>query len=87
MAGLVRDEEGNLYGTAQGGGDFSGTCSGSGGCGVVFGLTQLATIQSSIPLPDLMGRVLPEIWFGTATATYMAPPLAVALPARGWCSS
>lgn len=33
-AGLIRDEEGNLYGTTLAGGDLSG-CSGAG-CGVVF---------------------------------------------------
>ncbi len=33
--GLIRDEEGNLYGTTRGGGDVSGSC---GGCGVVFKL-------------------------------------------------
>jgi uncharacterized repeat protein (TIGR03803 family) len=38
-AGLIRDEEGNLYGTTNGGGDLG--CTGSGyGCGVVFKLDQ-----------------------------------------------
>jgi uncharacterized repeat protein (TIGR03803 family) len=37
-AGLVRDEEGNLYGTTVIGGDLSGVCPGfpAPGCGVVF---------------------------------------------------
>ena len=38
FAGVVRDEEGNLYGTTYFGGDFSGSlCTGTG-CGVVFKL-------------------------------------------------
>lgn len=36
-AGLVRDREGNLYGTAQAGGDETDGCAGNG-CGVVFRL-------------------------------------------------
>jgi uncharacterized repeat protein (TIGR03803 family) len=36
VAGVVRDQEGNLYGTTPGGGDLS--CGGGGGCGVVFKL-------------------------------------------------
>ena len=57
VAGLVRDEEGNLYGTAQGGGDFSGTCSGSGGCGVVFKLdpTGNYTVLYTFTGPDGKG--------------------------------
>lgn len=35
---LLRDEAGNFLGTAAGGGNFSATCSSSGGCGVVFSL-------------------------------------------------
>jgi uncharacterized repeat protein (TIGR03803 family) len=35
-AGLIRDEEGNLYGTAGLGGDYSSVYCGSVGCGVVF---------------------------------------------------
>lgn len=34
LGGLVTDEEGNLFGTTNGGG--TGNCTGSGGCGVVF---------------------------------------------------
>ena len=37
FSGLVRDEQGNLYGTANSGGDFSGVCQGFG-CGVVYKL-------------------------------------------------
>lgn len=37
MAGLIRDNAGNLYGTTQGGGILSGPCAPSG-CGVVFKL-------------------------------------------------
>ncbi len=38
-AGLIRDEEGNLYGTGAAGGDLSGCSIGGGfGCGVVFKL-------------------------------------------------
>jgi uncharacterized repeat protein (TIGR03803 family) len=35
-AGLVRDKEGNLYGTTSLGGDLSASCFGTPGCGVVF---------------------------------------------------
>jgi uncharacterized repeat protein (TIGR03803 family) len=38
FAGVVRDEEGNLYGTTYFGGDFSGSLCTSTGCGVVFKL-------------------------------------------------
>ncbi len=38
FAGVVRDEEGNLYGTTYFGGDFSGSPCTSTGCGVVFKL-------------------------------------------------
>ncbi len=37
VAGLILDQKGNLYGTASLGG---GVCSGDGGCGVVFKLTE-----------------------------------------------
>jgi uncharacterized repeat protein (TIGR03803 family) len=37
LAGLIRDAAGNLYGTTSSGGDL--TCSGGGGCGVVFRIT------------------------------------------------
>lgn len=37
-ADLARDSAGNLYGTTVGGGDMSGSCGSSGGCGVVFKL-------------------------------------------------
>lgn len=37
FSGLVRDEEGDLYGTANNGGNFSGVCQGFG-CGVVYKL-------------------------------------------------
>jgi uncharacterized repeat protein (TIGR03803 family) len=37
-ADLARDSAGNLYGTTIAGGDLSGTCSSTGGCGVVFRL-------------------------------------------------
>jgi len=36
---LIFDKAGNLYGTAQGGGNQAGVCSEIGGCGVVFELT------------------------------------------------
>jgi uncharacterized repeat protein (TIGR03803 family) len=39
FAGVIRDAEGNLYGTTYLGGSFSGSlCAGVGGCGVVFKL-------------------------------------------------
>lgn len=38
-AGLTMDQAGNLYGTAYGGGNFSGVCQGVG-CGVVFKMTR-----------------------------------------------
>jgi uncharacterized repeat protein (TIGR03803 family) len=38
FAGVVRDEQGNLYGTTYFGGDFSGSLCTSAGCGVVFKL-------------------------------------------------
>jgi uncharacterized repeat protein (TIGR03803 family) len=38
LAPLIRDANGNLYGTASGGGNFRGRCAGSG-CGTVFKLT------------------------------------------------
>jgi uncharacterized repeat protein (TIGR03803 family) len=38
LAGLTWDASGNLYGTTSLGGNYS-TCSGSGGCGVVFELS------------------------------------------------
>lgn len=39
FAGVIRDAEGNLYGTTYFGGSFSGSlCAGVGGCGVVFKL-------------------------------------------------
>ena len=38
LAGLVSDQEGNLYGTTYGGGAYNG-CNSSIGCGVVFKLT------------------------------------------------
>jgi uncharacterized repeat protein (TIGR03803 family) len=38
FAGVVRDEEGNLYGTTYFGGDFSGSLCNGTGCGVVFKL-------------------------------------------------
>jgi uncharacterized repeat protein (TIGR03803 family) len=34
---LIRDSANNLYGTTQGGGDFSGSCA-ANGCGVIFSL-------------------------------------------------
>jgi uncharacterized repeat protein (TIGR03803 family) len=37
LASLIRDDAGNLYGTASGGGSFKGPCAGSG-CGTVFKL-------------------------------------------------
>jgi uncharacterized repeat protein (TIGR03803 family) len=37
FSGLVRDEQGNLYGTANSGGDLTGVCQ-SFGCGVVYKL-------------------------------------------------
>ncbi len=41
MAGLVRDTQGNLYGTASTGGDLSCGVDGSIGCGVIFKLDPL----------------------------------------------
>jgi uncharacterized repeat protein (TIGR03803 family) len=38
LAPLIRDANGNLYGTASGGGDLRGRCSGAG-CGTMFKLT------------------------------------------------
>jgi uncharacterized repeat protein (TIGR03803 family) len=38
LAGVIRDDAGNLYGATQAGGDLSGRC--GGGCGVVFKLEQ-----------------------------------------------
>jgi len=39
LTGVIRDEDGNLYGIASVGGDSSGACAGIGpGCGVVFKL-------------------------------------------------
>ena len=39
VAGVIRDQSGNLYGTTQFGGDTGSSCSyGSFGCGVVFRL-------------------------------------------------
>ena len=43
MAGLFRDKNGNLYGTASSGGDFSGYCGIFGSCGVVFKITACHT--------------------------------------------
>jgi uncharacterized repeat protein (TIGR03803 family) len=37
LAPLIRDAEGNLYGTASGGGSFEGRCAGAG-CGTIFKL-------------------------------------------------
>jgi uncharacterized repeat protein (TIGR03803 family) len=38
FAGVIRDEEGNLYGTTNNGGDFSGPLCAGTGCGVAFKL-------------------------------------------------
>jgi len=39
LAGVIMDAAGNLYGTTIGGGNLTGVCAGSGGCGVVFKLS------------------------------------------------
>jgi uncharacterized repeat protein (TIGR03803 family) len=36
VGGLMLDSSGNVYGTAEGGGDLLGPCKSSGGCGLVF---------------------------------------------------
>jgi uncharacterized repeat protein (TIGR03803 family) len=38
VAAVIRDSQGNLYGTASTGGNLSGVCGALGGCGVVFKL-------------------------------------------------
>ena len=38
--GVVLDSKGNLFGTTGGGGDFSGKCLYSSGCGVIFEITR-----------------------------------------------
>ena len=38
VAGVIRDSQGNLYGTTSTGGNLSGVCGALGGCGVVFKL-------------------------------------------------
>jgi uncharacterized repeat protein (TIGR03803 family) len=43
VASLVMDKAGNLYGTTENGGNKSGPCASTGGCGVVFELTPPAT--------------------------------------------
>lgn len=58
--GLLRDSQGNLYGTASLGGSFQGPCS-SGGCGTVFKITSLGQRWSTNVIyafpPSLSGLV------------------------------
>lgn len=52
-ASLLIDSQGNLFGTAAGGGSFAGACSSyanPGGCGTVFKLTQGDDHQSTLSL-------------------------------------
>jgi len=54
MAGLTMDRAGNLYGTANSGGNLGGSC-GIGGCGAVFRLTNRNSNWLLTPLYDFAG--------------------------------
>jgi len=54
-AGLTMDQAGNLYGTAYGGGNYSGVCQGVG-CGVVFKMTRHGSEWILNPLYKFSGQ-------------------------------
>ncbi len=54
MAGLTLDRAGNLYGTANFGGNSGGNC-GIGGCGVVYRLTKHNSAWALTPLYSFLG--------------------------------
>jgi uncharacterized repeat protein (TIGR03803 family) len=53
--GLTMDQAGNLYGTTLTGGDTSGACAGSGGCGGVFRMIKNNGNWIFTPLYDFQG--------------------------------
>lgn len=75
-AGLIRDNQGNLYGTTEQGGYFGGACS-NGGCGTVFKISPKGTEtvlysftgapDASYPTGKLTADAHGNLW-GTTTA-------------------
>ena len=74
FAGVIRDPQGNLYGTAIRGGTFGGSC-GTAGCGTVFKITPAGTetvlysfddASGSQPISELL--FYNDLLYGTASS-------------------